>query len=201
MLWSVDQLPASQAEKLEKMVPRLAATYGANGTWEDTVAAQMGFSPGVADALRGIWERTLANAGDQRGAINPELYGGSFSCTTRRNSGSGPSSRARTAVEAPAALDVVAELNDHSPDRLDIGGMRGLVVGHQEPARARIETTALGAGLPALTDQPLSEPVDQPGGSGDHQRPVRPTDGSSVEGELRRPSGRRPCSRRPQSAG
>lgn len=74
VLWSVDELPANQAEKLEEMTPKLASTYGTDGAWHDIVAAQMEFSPGLADAFRGMWERTLANAGDQRDTIDPELW-------------------------------------------------------------------------------------------------------------------------------
>jgi hypothetical protein len=56
------------------MTARLAATYGVDGTWQDIVAAQMEFSPGLPDALREMWDRTLANAGDQRDTIDPELW-------------------------------------------------------------------------------------------------------------------------------
>jgi hypothetical protein len=34
----------------------------------------MEFSPDLPDALRGMWERTLANAGDQRDTVDPEVW-------------------------------------------------------------------------------------------------------------------------------
>lgn len=74
VLWSVDRLPPGQAETLEAMAPKLAATYGDDGTWQDIVAAQMDFPPDLPGALRGMWERTLVNAGGQRGTVDPELW-------------------------------------------------------------------------------------------------------------------------------
>lgn len=74
VLWSVDHLPLGQAEKLEEMAPRLAATYGVDGTWQDIVAAQMEFSNGLPGALREMWERTLAIAGEQRVTVDPEVW-------------------------------------------------------------------------------------------------------------------------------
>lgn len=74
VLWSVDELPPKQAETLEEMAPKLAATYGADGTWQEIVAAQMEFSPDLPDALRVMWERTLVNAGAHRGTVDPELW-------------------------------------------------------------------------------------------------------------------------------
>lgn len=74
VLWSVDRLPPGQAETLEEMAPKLAATYGIDGTWQDIVAAQMEFPPDLPDALRGMWERTLVNAGGQRDTVDPELW-------------------------------------------------------------------------------------------------------------------------------
>jgi hypothetical protein len=74
VLWSVDQLSQRQAVALEEMAPKLAATYGADGTWQEIVAARMEFPPDLPAALRGMWERTLANAGDQRVTVDPELW-------------------------------------------------------------------------------------------------------------------------------
>lgn len=74
VLWSVDELAPDQAEKLEEMTPRLAATYSVDGRWQDIVAAQMEFPPDLPGALRGIWERTLANAGGQRNVVDPEVW-------------------------------------------------------------------------------------------------------------------------------
>lgn len=74
VLWSVDQLPTDQAEALEGMAPKLGATYGADGTWQEIVASQMEFPPDLPDALRGMWERTLVKAGDKRGRVDPEVW-------------------------------------------------------------------------------------------------------------------------------
>lgn len=74
VLWSVDRLPPDQAETLEVMAPKLAATYGVDGTWQDIVAAQMEFPPDLPGALRGMWERTLVNAGGQRHTVDAELW-------------------------------------------------------------------------------------------------------------------------------
>ncbi len=74
VLWSVGRLSQGQADALEGMAPKLAATYGADGTWQDIVAAQMEFSPGLPEALRGMWDRTLVNAGGGQDAVDPELW-------------------------------------------------------------------------------------------------------------------------------
>jgi hypothetical protein len=74
VLWSIDRLPMEYSEQLEEMTPRLAATYGADGTWQEIVAAQMEFPPGLPDALRGMWERTLANADEQQGEIDSQFW-------------------------------------------------------------------------------------------------------------------------------
>lgn len=34
----------------------------------------MEFSPDLPDTLRGMWERTLANVGDQRDTVDPEVW-------------------------------------------------------------------------------------------------------------------------------
>ena len=74
VLWEVDRLPQGQADALESMAPKLAATYGADGTWQDIVAAQMGFYPGLPEALRGMWDRTLVSAGGGQDAVDPEHW-------------------------------------------------------------------------------------------------------------------------------
>lgn len=74
VLWSVDQLPSGQADALEVMAPKLAATYGVEGTWQDVVAAQMEFPPDLPDALRGMWERALVDAGGSRDTVDAELW-------------------------------------------------------------------------------------------------------------------------------
>ena len=74
VLWSVDELPASQAAILDEMAPKLASAYGSAGSWQDIVAAQMELSPELTDALRGMWERTLAGAGGQRDTVDPKLW-------------------------------------------------------------------------------------------------------------------------------
>lgn len=74
VLWSVDRLPASQLEALDGMAPKLGATYGTDGTWQEIVAAQMELPPDLPDALRGMWERTLAIAADQQIEVDPQLW-------------------------------------------------------------------------------------------------------------------------------
>ena len=74
VLWSVDELPADLAEMLEGMTPNLASVYETSGTWQDIVAAQMEFPSDLVDTLRGMWDRALASAGDQRDAIDPESW-------------------------------------------------------------------------------------------------------------------------------
>lgn len=74
VLWSVGQLPKEQAEMLEGMAPKLGATYGVDGTWQEVVASQMEFPPDLSEALQGMWDRTLVDAGGQRGTVDPEIW-------------------------------------------------------------------------------------------------------------------------------
>lgn len=74
VLWSIDQLPANQAERLEDMAPRLRATYGADGTWQEVVATQMEFPSDLPASLRGMWERTLVNASNKQEPVDPEAW-------------------------------------------------------------------------------------------------------------------------------
>lgn len=74
VLWAVGQLSAEDAESLEAMSASLAATYGRDGTWQRIVAAEMEFPAELPSALRGMWERTLGDAGDKRDSIDPESW-------------------------------------------------------------------------------------------------------------------------------
>jgi len=73
VLWSVGQLPMEQAARLEEMAPKLAVVYGTSGSWQNLVVSEMEFSEGISEALRGMWERTVDNAGDALD-IDPEIW-------------------------------------------------------------------------------------------------------------------------------
>lgn len=74
VLWSVKQLHPDHETTLGEVAPKLAAAYGLDGSWQEIVAAQMEFPPDLPNALRGMWERTLASTGDQGEAVDPELW-------------------------------------------------------------------------------------------------------------------------------
>ena len=54
---AIDALDPAQRATLEKMAPKLAASLGREGTWQQIVAAQMQWGDGIEVAIRELWER------------------------------------------------------------------------------------------------------------------------------------------------
>ena len=55
VLDAIGALDKANSEWLTASEPHLRATYGGEGSWQDIVAAQMQFPPGMQDAIRELW--------------------------------------------------------------------------------------------------------------------------------------------------
>lgn len=74
VLWAVGQLDARQAEVLERMTPKLRQTYRTGGSWQEIVAAEMGFPDSLPEALRSMWARNQQIARDDGTELEPEQF-------------------------------------------------------------------------------------------------------------------------------
>lgn len=54
---AIDALDPEQRATLEAMAPKLGASLGREGTWQQIVGAQMEWGEGIGDAIREVWER------------------------------------------------------------------------------------------------------------------------------------------------
>ena len=65
LLDCIGQLDDHTRDLLDSMTPTLRATYASEGTWQDIVRTQVGFAPGVEQAIRELWDknRDIARAG------------------------------------------------------------------------------------------------------------------------------------------
>lgn len=54
---AIDALDPDQRAALEEMAPKLAASLGREGTWQQIVAAQMNWGEGIEVAIRELWDR------------------------------------------------------------------------------------------------------------------------------------------------
>ena len=54
---AIDALDPAQRAALEEMAPKLGASLGIDGTWQQIVATQMNWGEGIEDAIREVWDR------------------------------------------------------------------------------------------------------------------------------------------------
>lgn len=74
VLDAIDQLDDAQRATLEALEPRLAKTFGANGTWQEMVGSQMGFAEDLADQIRQVWRGYLDQAETQQLRADPQAF-------------------------------------------------------------------------------------------------------------------------------
>lgn len=74
----IDQLDVKQRRALESMEAKLGATYNMQGSWQEIVSAQMGFTDTFDTQVRAFWSGYLDNARATKGSVDPDQFAMSF---------------------------------------------------------------------------------------------------------------------------
>lgn len=64
----IGELDQSQAALLEQMLPKLRATYGHGGTWQEIVISQLQFDPDIRTTTNELWVKNQ-NIAKQNGVV------------------------------------------------------------------------------------------------------------------------------------
>jgi hypothetical protein len=56
VLWAIGELGPKERTVLDKVTPELQSSYKRTGPWHDILAAELGFTPGLAAEVRQIWQ-------------------------------------------------------------------------------------------------------------------------------------------------
>ena len=78
VLKTIDELSESEAKTLESMTPKLRATYGVSGTWDEVIAAVAGLTDDVSIAIRKMWLQNLNLAKDRGVELTPQRFSEMF---------------------------------------------------------------------------------------------------------------------------
>lgn len=57
VLWSVDHLAEDEASRLQAMAPKLAGTFGGDGTWQNAIATTMELPEKMPELIREMWTK------------------------------------------------------------------------------------------------------------------------------------------------
>jgi hypothetical protein len=71
---AIGALDPEQRAALEEMAPKLAASLGREGTWQQIVAAQMRWGDGIEVAIRELWDRNREVAREEGIELTAEEF-------------------------------------------------------------------------------------------------------------------------------
>jgi hypothetical protein len=78
VLDAIGQLGPKDQDVLQAMTPKLAQTYGADGSWQEIVAEQVGLPPTAATQIRQFWTGYSEKVSSSGVSPDPEQFAQSF---------------------------------------------------------------------------------------------------------------------------
>lgn len=74
VLWSIGELQAEDAARLDAMAPKLASLYGGEGSWHGAVAAALNFPANLPEAIREMWSENGRSINLVGRALPPQTF-------------------------------------------------------------------------------------------------------------------------------
>jgi len=78
VLKTIGELQESDAKTLELMAPKLRATYGMSGNWDEVIASVAGLSDGAPDAIQNMWKENFELAKKNGVRLTPQKFSEMF---------------------------------------------------------------------------------------------------------------------------
>lgn len=78
VIWAIGELPDEEARRLETMSPKLAETFGGDGTWQGALAATMEMPPNMPDLIREMWAKNQGIASLNHVELRPQQFAEMF---------------------------------------------------------------------------------------------------------------------------
>jgi hypothetical protein len=78
VLWSIGELTPKDEATLTAMAPKLRATFGGDGTWQNAIAASMKMPREMPELIRGNWDKNRSIAAGNKVTLAPQSFAEMF---------------------------------------------------------------------------------------------------------------------------
>lgn len=78
VLKSIGHLDVSQEQLLAQLTPKLQATFGSSGSWEEMVISQLAFPPDIREKIKDLWEKNQDIAKQNNAVLSPMQFAEMF---------------------------------------------------------------------------------------------------------------------------
>ncbi len=78
VLWAIGQLPATEANTLKDMTPKLLAIYGVQGDWQQIIASVVQLPPNMPDMIQSTWAKNTEIARKNQAVLTPQQFAEMF---------------------------------------------------------------------------------------------------------------------------
>ena len=78
VLWAIDQLSKKDADVLLQMTPKLQTIYGAQGDWQQVIAAAVELPPNMPELIRANWAKNTEIARKSSASLSPQKFAEMF---------------------------------------------------------------------------------------------------------------------------
>jgi hypothetical protein len=78
VLWAIGQLPATEANTLKDMTPKLQSVYGVQGDWQQVIAAAVQLPLNMPEMIRNLWAKNTEIARKNQTTLTPQQFAEMF---------------------------------------------------------------------------------------------------------------------------